>query len=57
MQLRVDLGDGRSPLSFKSVVWRQEPKSLALLLVELGPEERERLKGFVDTRRPSLGEP
>lgn len=49
--LQLALPDGLPPISVKGVVWRRELHSTALLFVELGHSELERLKAFVESLR------
>ena len=49
LQLRLGARDNGPPISLKGMVWRREPESMALLFVELGREELERLRALVDS--------
>ena len=51
VQVRLAATNGRPPISVKGIVWRREPDSTALLLVELGREQLEHLKALVESLR------
>ena len=52
VRLRLAGPDGHAALSLKGVVWRREPQSRALLLIEFTPAQRQHLKVLVDSLRP-----
>lgn len=60
VRLRLATVDGQPPIAVKAIVWRREPNALALLLVDVGPRELERLKALVEVlqvhgrRRPMV---
>lgn len=60
VRLRLATLDGQPPIAVKAIVWRREPNALALLLVDVGPRELERLKALVEVlqvhgrRRPMV---
>ncbi len=49
VQLRLAATDGQPPISVKGIVWRREPNSVTLLLVEVGREQLGRLKALLDS--------
>ena len=49
VQLRLAATDGQPPISVKGIIWRREPNSVTLLLVEVGRDQGERLKALLDS--------
>ena len=49
VQLRLGAPDNGPPIFLKGMVWRREPKSTALVFVELGREELAHLRALVDS--------
>ena len=51
VQLCLTGPNGQRPVSVKGIVWRSEPQSMALMFVELGPDQVEGLKALVASVR------
>ena len=49
LQLRLGAPDNGPPISLKGMVWRREPKSTALIFVELNREQLEHLRALVES--------
>ena len=49
VRLHLTGPNGQPPVSVKGIVWRREPQSMALMFVELGREQLERLKALVES--------
>ncbi len=54
VQMRLASPTGHSPISVKGVVWRKEPESMAVLFVELGRDQLDRLKTLIESLRSPL---
>ncbi len=49
LQLRLGAPDNGPPISLKGMIWRREPKSTALIFVELNREQLEHLRALVES--------
>ncbi len=54
VQMRLASPTGHSPVSVKGVVWRKEPESMAVLFVELGQDQLDRLKTLIESLQSLL---
>ena len=55
VKLRLAPPGGQRPISVNGLVWRREPGNMALLFVDLGRGELERLKALVDSLQAYQG--